>query len=72
RRRARVRNDRLVAFVEAIQETALAGLKEHDRLMLAKSQMERRLRQRRASSKLPNLVELVLSRPVVFTGMIQE
>ncbi|MEI9425724.1 helix-turn-helix domain-containing protein [Mesorhizobium sp. Cs1299R1N1] len=40
--------------------------------MLAKIQMERRLRQRRVSSKLPRLVELVLSRPVVFTGMIQE
>ncbi|TIW05303.1 MAG: DUF1612 domain-containing protein, partial [Mesorhizobium sp.] len=72
RRRARVRSDRVLAFVDAIQEAAMAGLKEHDRLMLAKSQMERRLRQRRASSKLPNLVELVLSRPVVFTGMIQE
>ncbi|TGS85062.1 DUF1612 domain-containing protein [Mesorhizobium sp. M3A.F.Ca.ET.174.01.1.1] len=72
RRRARVRSDRVLAFVDAIQEAAMAGLKEHDRLVLAKSQMERRLRHRRASSKLPNLVELVLSRPVVFTGMIQE
>ena len=40
--------------------------------MLAKSQMERRLRERRASSKLPDLVELVLSRPLVSTGLIQE
>ncbi|TGR00986.1 DUF1612 domain-containing protein [Mesorhizobium sp. M4B.F.Ca.ET.190.01.1.1] len=72
RRRARVRSDRVLAFVDAIQEAALAGLKDHDRLKMAKSQMERRLRQRRTSSKLPNLVELVLSRPVVFTGMIQE
>ncbi|RVC57687.1 DUF1612 domain-containing protein, partial [Mesorhizobium sp. M00.F.Ca.ET.038.03.1.1] len=72
RRRARSRSDRLFAFVDAIQEAALAGLKEHDRLMMARSQMERRLRQRRTSSKLPDLVELVLSRPVVFTGMIQE
>ncbi|TIS88481.1 RHE_PE00001 family protein [Mesorhizobium sp.] len=72
RRRARIRTDRVLAFVDAIQEAALAGLKEHDRLMMARSQMERRLRQRRTSSKLPDLVELVLSRPVVFTGMIQE
>ncbi|RUW58928.1 helix-turn-helix domain-containing protein, partial [Mesorhizobium sp. M2A.F.Ca.ET.067.02.1.1] len=72
RRRARIRTDRVLAFVDAIQEAALAGLKEHDRLVMARSQMERRLRQRRTSSKLPDLVELVLSRPVVFTGMIQE
>nr|WP_287346133.1 RHE_PE00001 family protein [Mesorhizobium sp.] len=72
RRRARTRGDRLLAFVDAIQEAALAGLKEHDRLALAKNQMERRLRERRANSKLPDLVELVFSRPIVSTGMIQE
>jgi hypothetical protein len=37
--------------------------------MLAKSQMERRLRDR---SKLSDLVELILSRSIVSTGMIQE
>ncbi|RWL17304.1 MAG: DUF1612 domain-containing protein [Mesorhizobium sp.] len=71
RRRARTKNDRLLAFLDAIHEAALAGLKEHDRLVLAKNQMARRLRDCRASSKLPNLVELVLSRPLVSTGMIQ-
>ncbi|MER8911521.1 RHE_PE00001 family protein [Mesorhizobium sp. M0854] len=72
RRRARNRGDRLLASLDAIHEAALVGLKEHDRLVMAKSQMERRLKQRRASSKLPDLVELVLSRPLVSTGMIQE
>ncbi|WP_352787478.1 RHE_PE00001 family protein [Mesorhizobium sp. M0228] len=72
RRRARNRGDRLLALLDAIHDAALAGLKEHDRLTMAKSQMERRLRERRASSKLPDLVELVLSRPLVSTGMIQE
>ncbi|RWK76141.1 MAG: DUF1612 domain-containing protein [Mesorhizobium sp.] len=72
RRRARNRGDRLLAFLDAIHEAALAGLKEHDRLVLAKNQMARRLRDRRASSKLPGLVELVLARPLVSTGMIQE
>lgn len=71
RRRARTRNDRLLAFVDAIQDAALTGLREHDRLVLAKSQMERRLRERRASSRLPDLVELVLSRPLISTGIIQ-
>ncbi|WP_352722756.1 RHE_PE00001 family protein [Mesorhizobium sp. M0491] len=72
RRRARNRGDRLLAWLDAIHDAAVAGLKEHDRLVLAKSQMERRLKQRRASSKLPDLVELVLSRPLVSAGMIQE
>lgn len=72
RRRARNRSDRLLASLDATHDAAVAGLKEHDRLMLAKSQMERRLRERRVSSKLPELVELVLSRPLVSTGMIQD
>ncbi|WP_363801711.1 RHE_PE00001 family protein [Mesorhizobium sp.] len=72
RRRARNRSDRLLAFVDAIHEAALAGLKEHDRLVMAKSQMERRLRERRVSSKLSDLIELVLSRPLVSTGMVQK
>ncbi|WP_353045390.1 helix-turn-helix domain-containing protein [Mesorhizobium sp. M1365] len=72
RRRARNRSDGLLACLDGIHDAALAGLKEHDRLTMAKSQMERRLRERRPSSKLPDLVELVLSRPLVSTGMIQE
>ena len=72
RRRARDRTDRLVAVLDAIHEAAKLGLKEHDRLMLAKGQMERRLGERRASSRLPDLIELVLSRPLVSSGMIQQ
>jgi hypothetical protein len=34
--------------------------------------MERVLRGRRASSKLPGLIDLVLSRPLVSTSMIQK
>ncbi|MER8465684.1 helix-turn-helix domain-containing protein [Mesorhizobium sp. M1396] len=40
--------------------------------MLAKSQMERRLKQRRSNSKLADLVELVFSRLLVSTSMIQD
>ncbi|GLS34902.1 hypothetical protein GCM10010869_04900 [Mesorhizobium tianshanense] len=72
RRRARNRSDRLLACLDGIHDAALVGLKEHDRLTMAKSQMERRLRERRASSKLPDLIELVLSRPLVSTGLIQD
>lgn len=72
RRRARDRTTRLVAFIEGVQETASAGLKEHDRLMLAKTQMERRLKGRRSTSKLPDVIELVLSRPLVTSGIVEK
>lgn len=72
RRRARSRADRLVAVLDAVHEAANLGLKEHDRLMLAKGRMERRLVERRANSRLPELIELVLSRPLVSSGMIQQ
>ncbi len=72
RRRARSLADRLAALLDAVFEAAKLGLKEHDRLMLAKGQMERRLTERRTSSRLPDLIDLVLSRPLVSSGMIQE
>ena len=72
RRRARSRSDRLLAFVDAIQEAALAGLKEHDRLVLAKNQMERRLATAAPARNCPTWSSLLLSRPIVSTGMIQD
>lgn len=71
RRRADARIERVVAHIEAIHEAAIAGLKEHDRLLLARERLERVLRGRRASSKLPCLLDLVLSRPMVSTSMVQ-
>jgi len=71
RRRSRARTERVVAHLEAIREAAVAGLKEHDRLLLARERMERVLHGRRASSKLPALMDLVLSRPLVSTSMVQ-
>ena len=53
RRRARNRTARLIAFLEGVAEAAVSGLKEHDRLLLAREQMGRRLRGRRGHSKLP-------------------
>ncbi len=46
------------------------GFREHDRLLLARQMLERRLTGRRASSNLPGLIELVLARPLVSAGMI--
>lgn len=71
RRRSHARTHRVLAHIDAIREAAVAGLKEHDRLLLARERLERVLRGRRASSKLPALLDLVLSRPMVSTSMVQ-
>lgn len=70
RRRHRSREVRLLAIAEGFVATAEIGLKEHDRLALARTMMERKLEGRRASSKLPELVELVMARPLVSAGMV--
>ncbi|MDH6234010.1 hypothetical protein M2281_004623 [Mesorhizobium soli] len=70
RRRARDRHTRLAAFLEGAAAAAEAGLKELDRLAMARVQMERRLRNRRSNSSLPALIELVLARPMVSTGLV--
>jgi len=70
RRRHRSREVRLLAIAEAFVATAEIGLKEHDRLALARQMMERKLLGRRSSSKLPELIELVMAKPLVSAGMI--
>ncbi|MDX8499013.1 RHE_PE00001 family protein [Mesorhizobium sp. VK4C] len=72
RRRHRHRTTRLLAFLDAVQEAAALGLKEHDRLALAREQMLRRTRDRRGNSKLPRLIDYVLTRPLVSSGMIEK
>lgn len=70
RRRSKDRLTRLVAFLEAMSVTADLGMKELDRLSLARTQMEMRAKDRRSSSNLPGLIDLVLSRPIVSTALI--
>ncbi|RUM14352.1 RHE_PE00001 family protein [Rhizobium fabae] len=70
RRRARDRATRLQAFLEAMHLGAVAGLKEIDRLSLARTQMELRFRGRRSNSSLPELADFILSRPMVSAAMI--
>lgn len=72
RRRASDQTTRLMAQIQALQQTAILGLKEHDRLMLAKGQMERRLSDKRRNSRLPELIELALSKPLITSGMVQQ
>lgn len=70
RRRSQDALTRWSAFLEAMTVTAELGLKELDRLSLAKTQMEMRIRDRRSNSSLPALIELVLSRPIVSAALV--
>ncbi|CAN7726754.1 RHE_PE00001 family protein [Neorhizobium tomejilense] len=70
RRRHRDRETRLLAIAHGLLAAAEIGLKEHDRLTLAKAMMDRKLDGRRTSSKLPELVELVMAKPLVSAGMV--
>jgi hypothetical protein len=70
RRRHRHRETRLLAIAHGLIAAAEIGLKEHDRLALARQMMARKLTGRRTSSKLPELVELVMGRPLVSAGMV--
>ncbi len=70
RRRHRDRETRLLAIAQGLLAAAEIGMKEHDRLTLAKTMMDRKLAGRRTSSKLPELIELVMAKPLVSAGMV--
>lgn len=70
RRRHRDRETRLLAIAHGFLAAAEIGMKEHDRLTLAKTMMDRKLDGRRTSSKLPELVDLVMAKPLVSAGMV--
>lgn len=70
RRRARDAAGRLIVQLEAIANAAAIGLMDHDRWLTARSLLARKLDGRRSTSRLPALLDYVLSRPVVSAGMI--
>ncbi|MCJ8507390.1 DUF1612 and helix-turn-helix domain-containing protein [Rhizobium lemnae] len=69
-RSARDPTVRLRNILDGIRAMAEFGLKEHDRLFLAHQMMSRHLVGRRSSSRLPQLINLVLSKPIVSTEMV--
>ncbi|MGR9424782.1 RHE_PE00001 family protein [Rhizobium leguminosarum] len=71
-RRHRHRETRLLAIAHGLLAAAEIGMKEHDRLALARTMFERKLNGRRTSSKLPELVELVMAKPLVSAGMVEK
>jgi hypothetical protein len=72
RRRAPPRDAaaQLVVQLEAIAAAAEAGLKDHDRWLNQRTLLARKLDGRRASSKLPALLDYILTRPIASAGMI--
>jgi hypothetical protein len=72
RRCAHDATTRWIAVLEAVTLGAGQGIKDHDRLLLARRLLERKLSGRRKHSKLPALIDLVLARPLVPAGMIAE
>ena len=70
RRRARSCSERIAACLDGLIAAADSGLETLNRLHLAKSQMEHRLQGRRSSSSLPEVVDLLFSRPIVSVGMV--
>lgn len=70
KRRAPDRLTRVLAILEGMEAAGSFGLKEHDRLMISKAHLDRRIASKRGHSRLPQLVELVISRPVVSANLI--
>ncbi len=71
-RRSPNRLVRLRAFFESIEDAADTTMKEHDRLLLAREQMQRKLKGRRSNSRLPQLMEMVLRSPVISSQMVEK
>jgi Protein of unknown function (DUF1612)/HTH DNA binding domain len=70
RRRAPDRAGRLVAWCEGVGAAAEAGMKDHDRWLLARRRLERKLVGRRRNSHMGALIDLVLTHPIASAGMI--
>ena len=65
RRRPRDQAGRLAIQLETIAAAADTGLKDHNRWLTARTLLARKLVGRRSTSRLPALLDYVLTRPVV-------
>jgi len=61
---------RLMIQFEAITAAATAGLKDHDRWLNQRTLLARKLIGRRSTSRLPAVLDYVLTRPIASAGMI--
>ena len=60
----------LIHELGAITATAQQGLKDHDRWLQARQQLDRRLQGRRSNSSLPDLATYILATPIASANMI--
>lgn len=72
RRRPNDAASRLAVQLEAIAAAAGAGLKDHDRWLTVRMLLARKLDGRRSTSRLPALLDYMLTRPIVSAKMIAE
>ncbi|MCF1469853.1 DUF1612 domain-containing protein [Agrobacterium vitis] len=70
RRHAGSQLARTLANLEAFNAAAELGMKEHDRIFLARQQLHRQASAKSTNSKLTRLVELVVAKPVVSANLI--
>lgn len=56
---------KILFWLGAIEAAAEQGMKDHDRLLLARASREGRLKGRRGTSHLPQALDLVLAKPIV-------
>jgi hypothetical protein len=70
RRRSSDPASRLLIQFEAMTAAAATGLKDHDRWLNQRTLLARKLDGRRSTSRLPALLDYVLTRPIASAGMI--
>lgn len=58
--------------LEALIDATEGRLKDHDRWLTARTLLTRKLAGRRSTSRLPALLDYVLTRPIISAGMIAE
>lgn len=62
--------DRYIAGLRALSAGAQEGLRHHDNWTTAKQLLDRKLRGKRSNSRLPELIDLLVGRPLVSTRII--
>ncbi|MDF2119154.1 RHE_PE00001 family protein [Roseiarcaceae bacterium H3SJ34-1] len=62
--------DRVIFYLDALTAAADHGLADHSRWLTARAGLLRKMKGRRSSSRLPDLIDLVMRRPIVSAGMV--
>jgi hypothetical protein len=62
--------DRVIFYLHALTAGADQGLADHSRWLTARAGLLRKMKGRRSSSRLPDLIDLIMRRPIVSAGMI--